>query len=215
MHIVSRLGRECSYAINNGSFASSSTSQSPGSELFPPSDLSAFRQLKRGVISFIQSSSPKAVIPTYERTIEPWFPIAFDLRDSIRSTWDETQLDVALLCLSIKLLSTDPMSTAKDNAEDHIEPKAVYLHIKSSIALTEGLGLNSFPLVHTRIMITLYEVCHGFYAAAYISIASTFRSMDALLEHPPDTTKEYHRTPVSSSHEEAVSAWCAILLLDR
>ena len=62
---------------------------------------------------------------------------------------------------------------------------------------------------------TLFEVVHGYYPAAYISIGGAYRAADAL--------EIYSRAVVSTSHsfddnmirEETISNWCGILILDR
>ena len=56
----------------------------------------------------------------------------------------------------------------------------MYFSVKSSIALLEGAGFNSIDLVYSRLLITLFEIVHGFHPAAYLSIAATVRAVDAL-----------------------------------
>lgn len=197
-----RLGRRCEYE--------------PGIDTFLASEPIAPNHLKNAVIRKLEASmdTPESAVSAYHRAIEPWFPIAFKLQDRLRPTWDETSLDLALLCLSILLLTTSPSLAAKSDGNIS-ELETLYLQTKSSLALAEGLGFNSFPIVQARILITLFEVSHGFYPAAYISIGATLRAADALEDHPRGDALQPHCSDAVVSHEETVLIWCGILVLDR
>jgi len=111
------------------------------------------------------------------------------------------------------LLTTAPPSSPEDENEPS-EFKSQYLFAKTSIAATEGLGLNSLLLVKSRILVTLFEVAHGFYPAAYISIGAIVRAAEAI------TDRIMYDPLVSQlddeeNKEECVLIWCGTLLLDR
>jgi hypothetical protein len=174
----------------------------------------AASHLKNAVIHKFDRLTPESVVSAYQRSIEPWFPIASKLQSRLRPTWNETSLDVALLCLSILLLTTSPSSTTKGDGNIS-ELETLYLHTKSSLALAEGLGFNSLPIVQSKILVTLFEVSHGFYPAAYISIGATVRAADALEIHPRGDTLQPRRSESAVTHEETIWIWCGILVLDR
>lgn len=91
--------------------------------------------------------------------------------------------------------------------------------MKTWVSTTEGLGLNSPVLVQSRILVTLYEVAHGMYPAAYISIGATVRAADALVFHPESGDRSQSQSPEAAAdvinQEDSVLIWCGILILDR
>jgi hypothetical protein len=121
---------------------------------------------------------------------------------------------VALLCLSIILLTTTPPSSPEDD-NDRFELKSLYFYTKSHITSAEGLGINSFLIVQSRILVTLFEVAHGFYPAAYISIGATVRAVDALEVHIGADDLHRHSLNYKPTHEDTVLTWCGVLVLDR
>ncbi|KAF2115878.1 hypothetical protein BDV96DRAFT_59676 [Lophiotrema nucula] len=212
--LCTRFGRRCEYEVSKAPCLGPTPSQSPGSETFLASEPIAPSHLKNAVIHKLEPFTPESAVSAYHQAIEPWFPIASKLQGRVRPTWDETSLDVALLCLSILLLTTCPSSTAKSDGNTS-ELETLYLHTKSSLALAEGLGFNSFPLVQSRILITLFEVSHGFYPAAFISIGATLGAVDALEVHPTGDALQPHCLDGAVSDEESILIWCGILVLDR
>jgi hypothetical protein len=173
---IYRFGRRCEYEFSKPSGLDPTPSQSPGSDTFLASVPSAPSHLKNAVIRKLEPLTPEGIVSAYRQAIEPWFPIASKLQgQQLRPTWDETSLDVALLCVSILLLTTSPSSTAKSDGNT-FELETLHLHTKSSLALAERLGFNSLPIVQSRILTTLFEVSHGFYLAAYTSIGVTMRA---------------------------------------
>lgn len=209
-----RLGRRCEYEVSKVLRLGSTPSQSPGPETFLDSGPITPSTLKNTVIHKLEPLTPESAFSAYHQAIEPWFPIVSKVQGRLRPTWDETSLDVALLCLSILLLTTSPSSIAKREG-DTSEFETLYLQTKSSLALAEALGFNSVPIVQSRILITLFEVSHGFYPAAYISIGAAVRAVDALEVHPNGNALQPHCSDRSASHEETILIWSGILVLDR
>jgi hypothetical protein len=107
-----------------------------------------------------------------------------------------------------------PPSSPEDN-NDPSEFKSLYLYTKSSTTSTEGLGINSFLIGQSRILVTLFEVAHGFYPGAYISIGATVRAADALEIHPGPDAPPSPSLDDGAKQEEIVLTWCGILILDR
>lgn len=211
---VCRFGRRCEYEATKTSELESTPLQSPGSETFLASDLITPKTIKNVIVQQLEPSTPEIAVSAYHQAIEPWFPVLSKLQSRVPPTWDETSLDVALLCLSIFLFTTSPSATTKsDGSTSGLENQ--YLQTKSSLVLAEGLGLNSFPIVQSRILLTLFEISHGFYPAAYISIAATLRAADALEVHPMADDLQLYCSDGAISHEETVLIWCGILVLDR
>ncbi|RDH36051.1 hypothetical protein BDQ94DRAFT_167685 [Aspergillus welwitschiae] len=111
------------------------------------------------------TSAPSDIFATYIQSIHPWFPIiALTLQDQLPKSWNEASLDYTLLALCISLLCTSPPPSSGDGTLSGLQ--STYLHIKSWIAVIEGLGITSLKIVQARTLVTLFEVAHGFYPAA-------------------------------------------------
>ena len=124
---------------------------------------------------------PEDIILIYSRAIDPCFPIIpiSWLRSRLPLTWHDAPVDIALLCLFIFLFSTPPASSIADD-DDPSAFESLYHFTKYSMPTTEGYGMNAFPIVQSRALVTLFEVAHGYYPAAYISLGATVRAADAL-----------------------------------
>jgi hypothetical protein len=194
------------------SFSDPNAATSPGPESLLALERTSLSQLKNALVRRLQPLKPED-FTAYSRSPELWFPIAQGFQDKIRSTWDETSLDIAFLCLSIVLLTTFPSSSAK-NSGGASKFESLYLQLKGSLALAEGLGLNSIALVQTRILMTLFEISHGFYPAAYIYMGTTLRAAEALEAHPTAEMSPLYCSSEPVSDEETVLMWCGILVLD-
>ena len=208
--------RRCEYELFRVSPSGPTPSTSPWPEIFLGSGAFTPSRLKDAIIPKLGPLTPEDTLSVYCRTIEPWLPIVSmsSLRSRLPLTWDDASLDVALLCLSIILLANTPPSSPEDD-NDPFEFKSLYLFTKSSIASTEGLGINSPLIIQSRILVTLFEIAHGFYPAAYISIGATVRAADALEIHPGADASDSHSLDNGTKLEEPVLIWCAILILDR
>lgn len=209
-----RFSRRCEYEFSNATGLGETPSPSSGLEAFLASEPITPSLLKNAIIRKLESFTTESVVSAYHQRIEPWFPIASKLQARLRPTWDDTSLDVVLLGLSIILLATSPSSTTKSEGNTS-ELETLYLQTKSSLALAEGFGFNSLPIVQSRILITLFEVSHGFCPAAYISIGATLRAADALEAHLRGNALQPHCSDEAASYEETILTWCGILVLDR
>ncbi|GKZ48510.1 hypothetical protein AbraIFM66951_000581, partial [Aspergillus brasiliensis] len=158
--------------------------------------------------------APSDIFVTYTKSIHPWFPIIpGTLQDQLPESWNEASLDCTLLALCITLLCTFPPSSSGDGTASGLQ--SAYLQVKSWIAVIEGLGITSLKIVQARTLITLFEVAHGFYPAAYISIGATVRAADALKIHASSSPVFSPFTTDESESEEAVLLGWAIRILDR
>lgn len=216
-----RLGHNCIYEDQRGASSGPTGSSSPSplagalkyTGLLTPDDV------KSSIVQKLESSTP-TLIQLYCDSIETWFPILSTsrIRNEVPSTWEEASVDVALLYLSILLVSTQP-----DVDEDPVTGievpspgfTSLYLHTKSCLSLVEGFGVNSFQVIQSRILLTLFEVAHGLYPAAYISIGAAIRALDALdiLWGADNLAAESLDDAVKQEYK--ILTWCGILILDR
>ncbi|RFU34735.1 hypothetical protein B7463_g1620, partial [Scytalidium lignicola] len=214
--LCKRLRQPCQYEVRRVSYSGPTPSPSPRPEIFLGSGTFTPTHLKDAIIQKLMPLTPEDTLSAYCREIEPWFPIISisRLQSRLPSTWDKAPLDVALLCLSIILLTTTPPASPEDD-NNLSKFKSLYLYTKSSIGSTEGLGINSFLIVQSRILVTLFEVAHGFHPAAYISIGATVRAAEALGVRPEVDASPSHSLDDEAKGEETVLTWCGILALDR
>lgn len=123
-------------------------------------------------------------------------------------------MDLLLLCLSIVILTNSPPAFPEDQ-DDSSDFKPTYICLKSWLSCVEGLGSNSLEIVQARVLVTLFEVAHGFYPAAYISIGATVRAAEALDVHPGTDTSPFYSSDDDTKKTEATLTWSGILILDR
>lgn len=171
--------------------------------------------IKDSIVQKMWSFTPQDALSAYCRAVEPWFPIisVSKLRTRLPLTWDEAPLDLALLCQSI-ILFTASTPSSPECGDDASEFKSLYLHSKSCITIAEGLGINSFLMIQSRILVTLFELAHGFHLSAYISIGATVRAADLLQIQPGINTSRPYSVDDVANQERALT-WCGILIVDR
>ncbi|KAF8863900.1 hypothetical protein BDZ45DRAFT_582934 [Acephala macrosclerotiorum] len=209
-----RLRQPCKYEVSGLPSSGRTLSPSPRPEIFPSSGALTPSYIKHAILQRLGPLTSEDVFSKYSDAIESWFPIVSRLQSRIPPSWSDTSLDLILLCLSIVLLTRSPPPSPEEN-DDSSEFKSTYLCIKSWLSLTEGLGLNSLEIIQARILVTLFEVAHGFYPAAYISIGATLRAADALDVHPGVDASTFHSSNDETKRAEIVWTWCGILILDR
>ncbi|KAL2842084.1 hypothetical protein BJX68DRAFT_244937 [Aspergillus pseudodeflectus] len=206
-----RLRQACHYEGRAISSPSSTPSSSLDAEL--PLETLSPGHIKDAIAKKL-TSAPSDIFAIYIQSIHPWFPIiAQTPPDQLPQSWNEASLDYTLLALCISLLCTSPPPSSGDGTLSGLQ--SAYLHVKSWIAVIEGLGITSLKIVQARTLVTLFEVAHGFYPAAYISIGTTVRAADALEIHTDFSPSSSSSTTDESGREEAVIIGWAIRILDR
>lgn len=214
---AARLRQECKYELPDGSLLSPSPSSPPRSEFLSSlSQTFTSTHLKDSIIARLGKITAEDIFSSYTRAIEPWFPVVskFSLRTWSLASWEEVSLDAALLCLSIKLLTMIP-PTSSETDTDTSDFKSLYLYTKCALASSEALGINSVLAVQSRLLVTLFEVGHGFYPGAYISIGTTVRAAEALEAYPNTIVTHSRLADDQARQEELSSTWCGVLALDR
>lgn len=114
--------------------------------------------------------------------------------------------DAALLLLALKLITTLPIP-------DVLNPRTSLYHAVKHF-YTEVEGSFSLPVLQAGILVALYELGHGIYPSAFISIGQCARYAHALginTGHTVPATKVLTLLEV----EERRRVWWAIVILDR
>lgn len=120
-------------------------------------------------------------------------------------------IDFTTLCLCMKLIHKSPLQQAAgetDTVSSH------YLIAKRSIGFLEATGVVTLHAIQSRLLLVLYEVGHGIYPAASVSIGSCARlARNAGLSR--DSWHSQEATGTSGDAEERKRTWWAVHNLDR
>lgn len=114
------------------------------------------------------------VITDYFRDIHPWMPVVSKKRMSLGFPLWEAGPDLALLFLTMKLITCEP--------QDGILPAelSLYASAKRFLALLEARGTASLMYLQAVILVALYEYGHGIYPAAWMTVGSGVRYAEFL-----------------------------------
>jgi hypothetical protein len=204
-YLVCSVGSHCIYRVSD--FPDEALEDSSSSKPPTPS------QIKASIIAIFSSSNPRDIIMSYTETIHPWFSIFSHstLSGDHPTAWDDTSVEFDLLCFAITILNFTPQEL--DGAcIIRPEHRSMYLQSKSWIALLDAAGINSIDFVKAKLLINLYELSHGLYPAAYLSIAATVRAADALSAfQPPGVSHSFSEIV----RDEYRIMWCGIAVVDR
>lgn len=153
-----------------------------------------------------------SVLEDYFSRIHPWLPFLshqqFHERVSRLSSTSDHNF-VLMTCVLHLVLSVPPQ------AEVGPSRSAQYLDIKRLLALAESQELPTIDLVHSRVLLALYEINHGATDDAYLTLGMCARAgvvlgLDRVHQQRDDIQ---HRSWIQA--EEQRRTWWAITILDR
>lgn len=170
--------------------------------------------IKTQVFTIIgDESSIRQSADAYFCTIHVWLPVVaedlyYERLLNIRA--QSTTADFSLLTLCIFLVGAVPV--------DGMIPtrtQSLYTLVKSFVASLDAVGINSLEMLQCRLLLTIFEVGHGIYPAAYISMGANLRAAEALGVNAA-SYKQIQR--IFKSPERAAEAqrtWQSIVITDR
>jgi hypothetical protein len=199
--LLSSLGQLCLYG--------DSDSTDEASENALNLDALIPANIKVNITKRLSSTNLSEIITTYSETIHTWVWIFSQstLSREHPATWDTASVDSALLCFAIMLLNSAPREShgAYILSPEH---KSMYLMSKARISMLEGAGLNLIDFVKARLLVNIFEVSHGLYPAAYLSIAATVRAADALAAFQPQgVSRSLAETDAASYNKMSTSSF--------
>ena len=116
--------------------------------------------------------------------------------------------DFVALCLSMHLVVQQP------SADYPRMQSSLYANLKSLLGLLEAVGYNSLDVVQCRLLCIFYEMGHGMFPAATISLGTCARIARSLGLY--SVQDEPLRNATSRvAEEERRRAWWMLLNLDR
>jgi hypothetical protein len=214
-----RLNRVCRYAEPCGISGPGELSEDLVSVSLPVPDLMQLiplnisHTIRAQVLTVIGDDSKIHEAATiYFRTIHSWFPVVakrsyYERLSTIR---DYACPDVCLLTLCIFLHGGVPV-----NGELPPRMRSLYILIKGFVASLDAIGINSLDLLQCRLLLTIFEVGHGMYPAAYISMGSNVRAAVALGANVTSITQLQESFQNPERAEEARCTWQGIVITDR
>jgi len=120
----------------------------------------------------------------------------------------QSRPDVVLLLLSLKLITTLPPTSPRN-------PRTPLYHaVKHFCLQVEGSSIFSLPVLQAAVLIALYELGHGIYPAAFLSIGVCARYAHALGINC-SRSLQTRRVLTLVEVEERRKIWWAIVILDR
>lgn len=169
---------------------------------------SASVPLSREIMSFI--GDPWQVAEQWFRETSPWLPILStkQFRDKVLQPLSAMQADTLLLLASMKVMAWTP-------SQDTNARTTAYVAAKRSHLEAQLMGVLTVPLLQAMVVLTLYEIGHAIYPAAYLSIGSCARYGMAVGVDGANTTDLNGRQLSLFEQEERRRVWWVIVVIDR
>ncbi|KAB8254211.1 hypothetical protein BDV32DRAFT_143092 [Aspergillus pseudonomiae] len=216
--LCKRLNRVCCYTEPNRIVGSGDSPEAVSSISLPVPDLAQLTSanishtIRTQVFTTIGDESRiRAVAAIYFRTIHPWFPILAEapFYECLSHIFTHSSPDLSLLTLCMVLLGANPV-------KDEITPRmrSLYILVKGYIASLEAIDVNSLELLQCRLLLTIFEVGHGLYPAAYISIGANVRAAVALGANEASKAELEKTFKSSEKADEARCTWRGIVITD-
>jgi hypothetical protein len=151
----------------------------------------------------------------YFDSIHTWMPIISKRRfyEQLSNPTTSSLADFALLVLSMKLLVSVPPHDVRD------AQSTLYLCAKRYALEIESTAILTLKTMQAQLLITLYEMGHAVYPAAFMSLGTCVRSGQALgiqweegvKEAPTALTRAMSWVQLEEQHR----VWWAVVILDR
>jgi hypothetical protein len=152
----------------------------------------------------------RAAVADFFQNIHKWMPFISKKRlydVHLRPSF-HTRADVVLLLLSLKLMATLPPVNPRN-------PRTPLYHsVKHFYLEVEGSCNCSILVLQAKVLLSLYELGHGIYPAAFLSIGACARYAYALGINGGTSTKTKKVLTLVEMEEEK-RVWWAIVILDR
>jgi hypothetical protein len=153
-------------------------------------------------------SSMRDHATTFFTKIHPWFPFISKrvFYEGVLSALMPTQAEHIMLLGAVKLVTTSPKTQDARSM--------IYKHMKATFMELEVIGQLTLRTLQALTLIALYELGHGIYPTAYMTIGQCARYGIALgLDQKIGATVQRSWNPVDL--EEERRTWWAIVILDR
>lgn len=133
----------------------------------------------------------------------------------LSTLYTHPQADFTLLCLSIHLLIQRPDELESAGSHEQTMHSSTYVMIKSFIGILQSLATPTLEFIQAMLLVAFFEMGHGIYPAASISIAACARSARAIGLNKPLSIMETDPSSNRVNIELRGRVWWATLILDR
>lgn len=148
------------------------------------------------------------LVSTYLGSIHKWMPIISRLKLTRMRSAQPQLADQALLLLCMELLCHTPTSARADTSP-------IYVAAKQFLSNLQTAGFLSLRTLQAGLLISVYEIGHAIYPAAYVSVGTCARQGVALGAHRHSASQTPQNTLKWIDWEEKQRVWWLVLILDR
>ena len=181
--------------------------------------------LQQGQVEVCQAASPvadhilhllgdlddvRATASNFFQHIHSWMPFISKKRfhDLYLPSPFQSRSDIVLILLSLKLITTLP-PTCPRNPRTPLYHAVKHFHLQDQDSSTFSL-----PVLQAGVLLALYEIGHGIYPAAFLSVGACARYGHAL-DINSSGSFQARRVLTLVEVEERRKTWWAIVILDR
>jgi hypothetical protein len=169
-----------------------------------------FMTIPQEVLSQIGSpAATREIADSYFDTIHSWLPFIWKRKISqlTASAYMHPDPGMATLLIAMKMITSAAGSPSGNR---------LYRIAKGYLTILEDCGFLTLGVLQAAVLITLYEIGHGVYPAAYISIGHCARLGHLMGLHGNSSISKSFKQPTSwGETEEIRRTWFAVLILDR
>ncbi|EME46578.1 hypothetical protein DOTSEDRAFT_70550 [Dothistroma septosporum NZE10] len=164
-----------------------------------------------GALTALGSSAElRDMIELYFATVHTYMPIISKIRlyQHLSNPMHEPGADFALLFLAMKLATSEVL-------EGMVPRTQLYQDVKSFLSYVEAQNGFSMQMMQALLLLSLYELGHCIYPAAYLSIGHAARLGHALGLHERCAPQMLPRPNTWTEQEERRRVWWSTIILDR
>jgi hypothetical protein len=128
--------------------------------------------IPQGVAEVIEDANRiHEISSSYFKTVHPWFPVISRTKfyGNLLNRASYQDCDLALLVLCMRLILHQPSNSG---TRTH---SRLYVEAKKYVVDLELSGLLAMSLIQASLLIALYEIAHGIYPAAYVTVGACAR----------------------------------------
>lgn len=148
----------------------------------------------------------------YFQTIHKWIPIISQVRLTSLADLElgnRPRADFALLLLAMKLIQNVPGSSS--NAVKDL----LYICAKEFAASLEIAGVYTLLKLQANLLISVYEMGHGIFPAAYVSVGCCVTQAMVLGIHNREAPQILEQPRTWIDWEERQRVWWLVVILER
>ncbi|KAL3957230.1 hypothetical protein ACCO45_007808 [Purpureocillium lilacinum] len=152
----------------------------------------------------------------YFTTVHPWLPVISEdayCSQLSASRTQPMQADFGLLTLSMYLVCALPV-----DGQVPAQTRSLYALLRSFVGMLEGLDAgNSFEMLQSRLLLSVFEMGHGLFPAAYISAGASIRAAVCLGANDAASSGRLHKTlqhPTGQA-DSTPQVWRGVVIANR